>query len=39
MRKLAKLMTLVLSASILFGFMGCSDESGESDEKKSTSKI
>ena len=39
MRKLAKLMTLVLSASILFGFMGCSDDSGESDEKKSTSKI
>lgn len=36
MRKLAKLMTLVLSASILFGFMGCSDES---DENKSTSKI
>ena len=39
MRKLAKLMTLVLSASILFGFMGCSDDSGESDEKKSTSKM
>lgn len=36
MRKLAKLMTLVLSASILFGFMGCSDES---DENKSTSKM
>ena len=36
MRKLAKLMTLVLSASILFGFMGCSDES---DENKSTSEI
>ena len=36
MKKLAKLMTLVLSASILFGFMGCSDES---DENKSTSKI
>lgn len=39
MRKLAKLMTLVLSASILFGFMGCSDDSGDSDENKSTSKI
>lgn len=36
MRKLAKLMTLVLSASILFGFMGCSDES---DENKSTNKM
>lgn len=36
MRKLAKLMTLVLSASILFGFMGCSDDSGEN---KSTSKM
>lgn len=36
MKKLAKLMTLVLSASILFGFMGCSDES---DENKSTSKM
>ena len=36
MRKLAILMTLVLSASILFGFMGCSDES---DENKSTSKM
>ena len=39
MKKLAKLMTLVLSASILFGFMGCSDDSGDSDENKSTSKI
>lgn len=39
MKKIAKLMTLVLSASILFGFMGCSDDSGESDEKKSTSKM
>lgn len=36
MKKLAKLMTLVLSASILFGFMGCSDES---DENKSTNKM
>lgn len=36
MRKLAKLMTLVLSASILFGFMGCSDDS---DENKSTNKM
>ena len=39
MKKIAKLMTLVLSAPILFGFMGCSDDSGESDEKKSTSKM